>query len=285
MAAAQKADPIWGNKLYQQRARIALPILIRQAGSQEPILYSNLALEMGMPNPRNLDYVLGCIGKTIECLNEKNEQEIPPIQSLVVNKHTGLPGGGIGDFLIKDEDFSKLSLKRRRDIVQAELQRIYIYPKWHELLEALGLSEAQKDFSKIISEAANFRGTGEGEEHKKLKEYIANRPELFGINAKVETQIEYRLPSGDSLDVSFRNKSIWVAVEVKPSTAAISDITRGIFQCVKYRAVLDAVLIAENEPQNSRAVLALGGDLPEELIPLVNLLGVEFIQNVKIEEE
>lgn len=71
MAAAQKVAPIWGNKLYQQRARMALPILIRQAESQEPILYSNLALEMGMPNPRNLDYVLGCIGQTIEYLNKK----------------------------------------------------------------------------------------------------------------------------------------------------------------------------------------------------------------------
>lgn len=204
---------------------------------------------------------------------------------MVVNKRTGLPGEGIGWFLIKEEDFSKLSLKKRRDIVQAELQRIYIYPKWHELLEALGLSEAQKDFSKIISEAANFRGTGEGKEHKKLKEYIAGKPKLFGINSKVNVYIEKRLCSGDCLDVLFQNESVSLAVEVKPSTAVREDIIRGIFQCVKYRAVLDAILIATNKPQNSRAVLALGGNLPEELIPLVNLLGVEFIQNVKIEEE
>lgn len=87
MAAAQKVAPIWGNKLYQQRARMALPILIRQAEGQEPISYSNLALELGMPNPRNLSDVLGCIGETIEYLNKKKKQKIPPIQCLVVNKH------------------------------------------------------------------------------------------------------------------------------------------------------------------------------------------------------
>lgn len=55
METAQKAQPIWGSKLYQQRAQKALPILVRQAKARQSIYYSQLAQELGMPNPRNLN--------------------------------------------------------------------------------------------------------------------------------------------------------------------------------------------------------------------------------------
>ena len=54
------AELLISDKLYVQRARIALPILVRQAKNGECIFYSNLAEEIGMPNPRNLNYVLTC---------------------------------------------------------------------------------------------------------------------------------------------------------------------------------------------------------------------------------
>ena len=116
---AKIAEPISGNQLYQERARAAFPILVRQAEAGQPIFYSNLAEELGMPNPRNLNYVLGSIGRSIENLSKAWNEEIPPIQCLVVNKNTGLPGEGIGWFLIKKEDFSKLSTAKKRDIVKA----------------------------------------------------------------------------------------------------------------------------------------------------------------------
>jgi hypothetical protein len=47
-----------GNKLFQERACQALPLLVRQAKAEKPICYSDLAEELRMPNPRNLDYVL-----------------------------------------------------------------------------------------------------------------------------------------------------------------------------------------------------------------------------------
>jgi hypothetical protein len=65
---AQIAEPIAGDKLYQHRARLALPLLVRQAEAGKPIIYSDLAEELGMPNPRNLNYPLGSIGSTIENL-------------------------------------------------------------------------------------------------------------------------------------------------------------------------------------------------------------------------
>lgn len=61
MGTAQIAELISGKKLYQIRAREALPVLTRQAHSAQTIFYSDLAAELKIPNPHNLNYVLGCI--------------------------------------------------------------------------------------------------------------------------------------------------------------------------------------------------------------------------------
>ena len=78
METAQIAEPLTGNKLYQQRARKALPLLIRQAQAEEPITYENLAFELEMSNPRNLNYVLGSIGKALKNLSESWGESVPP---------------------------------------------------------------------------------------------------------------------------------------------------------------------------------------------------------------
>ena len=111
MDTAKIAAPISGDKLYQTRARKVLPILVRQAEAGTTIYYSTLAEEIGIPNPRNLNYVLGSIGTTMENLSKAWKNKVPPIQCLVVNKKTGLPGEGIGWFLVKKDDFSSLSKK------------------------------------------------------------------------------------------------------------------------------------------------------------------------------
>src|SRR4051794_25528921 len=97
---AKAAGPLFGDKLYQQRARAAFPLLVRQAEAATPIFYSALAEELGMPNARNLNYVLGCVGRAMEHLSKQWKEKVPPIQCLVVNKRTGLPGEGVGWFLV-----------------------------------------------------------------------------------------------------------------------------------------------------------------------------------------
>ncbi len=72
MNTAQISEPLIGDKLYQKRARLTLPLLVRQAKAEEPITYENLASELGMPNPRNLNYVLGSIGKAL-CQSQHGE--------------------------------------------------------------------------------------------------------------------------------------------------------------------------------------------------------------------
>ena len=102
---------ITGNKLYQIRARKALPILVRQAIAEQPIFYSDLAFELQIPNPRNLNYVLGAIGNSLKKLSGSWKIEIPLINVLVINKSNYLPGEGINWFIKDREQFEKSSTK------------------------------------------------------------------------------------------------------------------------------------------------------------------------------
>lgn len=277
-STAKIASPITGDKLYQERARAALPLLVRQAKAAKPIFYSALAQELGMPNPRNLNYILGSIGQALVRLSKHWKEKVPPIQCLVVSKATGIPGEGIGWFLVSEDDFGKLPLRRRREIVHAELEHIYSYPHWDDVLAHLDLQPVETDFTEEIARASSGFGGGESEEHKRLKEFVAMNPSVIGLPKTTHIgKTEYRLPSGDCLDISFRSKRSWIAVEVKSRTSSHQDLARGIFQCIKYQAILDAVLIAESQTSDARVLLVLEESLPESLQPLCNLLGVDVV--------
>ena len=144
---ARVAESIAGDGLYQERARRAFPLLVRQAESGRPIIYSDFAEELGMPNPRNLNYPLGSIGTTLTDLSKAWKEKIPPLQCLVVNKKSGLPGEGIAWFLNKWGDFKALPQRQKKEIVAAEHSLIYAYPRWAEVLRFLSLQPIKQDFS------------------------------------------------------------------------------------------------------------------------------------------
>jgi hypothetical protein len=53
---AKVSKQMLGGKLYQKRAQAALPLLVRQAEARVPVSYGDLADELEMPNPRNLNF-------------------------------------------------------------------------------------------------------------------------------------------------------------------------------------------------------------------------------------
>lgn len=275
---AEAAEPFFGDKLYHERARRALPLLVRQAHAQQKIYYSNLATELRMPNPRNLDYVLGSIGQALIQLAKEWDADIPAIQCLVVNKSNELPGEGVGWFIDRN-NFKNLSTKQKRIIVDSHLQQIYAYPYWKDVLSALELEPAASDMTALVEGARQVgRGGGESEHHKELKNTVAAHPEFVRLPTSVAKGVtEYLLPSGDLIDVLFRHRTHWIGVEVKSRISGVDDMSRGLFQCVKYRAVLEAYLASTDQPQNVRVVLYLDAELPASLIPLRNVLGVEVI--------
>lgn len=281
METAQTAKGLFGNKLYQQRAREALPILVRQATANQMISYSDLATELGMPNARNLNFVLGSIGQTMQQLSEEWNEEIPPINCLVCNKTTGLPGEGVGMF-VSNKNFSKLPRKQQQAIVNAQLHKVFAYPYWNKVLAHLNLTlQPVQDYSSLFEAIHNKRGVdGESQFHFNLKNYICSNPDAVGLPRNSIGKTEYSLPSGDTVDVLFQLEQEWVAVEVKSRISDASDIVRGLFQCVKYRAVIEAFQVVRGYQSSCRVLLALESKLPAKLLPIKNILGISVIEQI-----
>jgi hypothetical protein len=275
------ADVLNGNKLYLIRARKVLPYLVRQAKAGQTIYYSDLAKEVGIPNPRNLNYVLGAIGNALIQLSETSGIEIPPIQCLVVNKKDELPGEGIAGFILM-EDFLQLNKTQRSKIVTALLLKIHTFQKWDWVLIKLSLEPLKTDLINELYKAKLLRGGGESEQHKFFKEYVSKNPELIGLHKGVKHgQLEYILPSCDTIDILFEDGMQRIAVEIKSNISDTPDILRGIFQCIKYKHLIEAEQIINNQLPDSRVMLVLQGQLPHKLISVKNLLGIEVIENVK----
>jgi len=121
-----------------------------------------------------------------------------------------------------------------------------------------------------------YGGPVESDEHRRLKEYVNSHPRRFGApNGCKEGVTEKRLRSLDEIDVWFVSPGEQLAVEVKSHRSNDLDLERGIFQCVKYRAVLEAENRAGKIRSTVRACLVSERKLPNELARLAKLFDVE----------
>ena len=86
--------------------------------------------------------------------------------------------------------------------------------------------------------------------------------------------------SGDRMDVFFegissKGKECWICVEVKSKISDKHDIQRGLYQCVKYRAVMEKEILAFGIQKDVRVILALGCEFPQCLDVERRALGIE----------
>ena len=116
-----------------------------------------------------------------------------------------------------------------------------------------------------------------------LKEQVAADPRLAGVGERVvEAVVEYRLPTGDEIDVLLRTRRRIVAVEVKAAHSPEEDIARGVFQCVKYEALLNALSASVGVRDDVEAILVLAGSLTPSTRALANTLGVRVLESVGV---
>jgi hypothetical protein len=276
--AIQAKSALAGDELYQRRGRQALPILVRQARAGETIMYSDLAEELQMPNPRNLNFVLGAAGQAVDDYAERQGIRVPRLTALVVNKATGLPGEGVVDFLDRPEEFRAAPLPVRKRLLDRILFEIFTFAGWERMLREMGL----QPLPSLLTAPRPVGGTGgEGEAHRQLKEFIAAHPESIGLSRRsAPGKIEALLSSGDEVDVIFAADGNQIGIEVKAHDASESEIERGLYQCIKYSAVLQAMQKAAQATPAAEVWLALGGSLPKRLIALRNTLGVVVLEKV-----
>ena len=108
-----------GDKLYQQRARAALPILVQCAKARKTIMYKELGSVVSMTDLRSIGRVCGSVAAPLSDLQEYwDGNAIPRITNLVIRQN-GRPGAGVCGQLTGD--WEKHPTRRIRCLIGGHL--------------------------------------------------------------------------------------------------------------------------------------------------------------------
>lgn len=257
-----------------------IPVLIKWAklGLTDKT-YNDMNHALGYTKFSGIGHQLGNIDIVMKELEEETGvKDIPTLNALCKNSTTRLPSSGFS-FVYKS--YEDMTPKEKQIFVAGLNQKAIQYKHWDWVLKELGLSPAIIFTEEELHEISKpiYGSGGEGKEHKALKEYVATHPKAVGISGVNTVDTEYVLPSGDRLDVLFVLKDGGcVAVEVKPSTSPDEDVSRGVFQCVKYKAVLEAVKAVRYGNYEVETLLVCGGEMSGQNKQLAEDLGIQFIE-------
>jgi hypothetical protein len=288
-----------GQEWSHSYARKSLPVLVARAEKYRgrpdaeipDFTYGDLAAEVASRgHALPIKDALGSIGHALKALEKRPDWkfgEIPPIQLMVWSSGKGSPGDSAFSFInISRQAVEKMTPGDRRFAARQVRDKILNYPHWREVLAKLRLKPPTLDLPEIREVTAELeasRGGPESEAHKRLKHYIGSHYQLIGVRGKFAASFEVILLSGDKADVMLDNAASCerICIEVKSHISLDSDIIRGIFQCVKYRALLAAQEKYElkrsptHQPRKLRTFLVTERELPDDLKELSDILDMK----------
>jgi hypothetical protein len=288
LAQSDAEEPAVGNLSNEAYASVCIPLLIAHVLRQQDevlhtLTYTELAALLGrrdkhgQPYPRGLGKVLG---RAMELIDQVAERvgAVPYLTTIVVLKSDsgeGVPGDGVCE---RWHGYPSMSMEEKRaKVLREQVEILRFGSRWNEVLAALGM----QPIDATIARNPPFSGFGGGESdaHKKLKAYVRTHPEQFGADATWEAFEEYALRSADTVDVFFKSPSVWIGVEVKSavSDGVDGDYQRGLFQVVKYEALLNAQARADQLPimPTIKVLLVLESSLPAALRTIADTLEIE----------
>ena len=285
-----------GNGWTKDTARNMLPLLVWCAENKKKITYGQLDKEIQRrrlgdhANVVVYGHPAGTIGNALLETEQETGKKIPPLNVLVVNAKSGIPGSGCDYYLktyLDDKPKEELTVEQRKAMSEEIMEEVWQFDDWKSLLSSYGLHPLQGDIPALHSEKLQKRkanksgwsGEPESESHRLLKEWVAKNPQI--LKSKISFRAghtEWLFASADRVDVMFENKEGCLAVEVKSEISNDADLERGIYQCVKYQALLRAELKANGLIPNGIAVLVTVRQLPLQLQELADLLSVKIIK-------
>jgi hypothetical protein len=121
----------------------------------------------------------------------------------------------------------------------------------------------------------------ESPEPKALKLYIAAHPEVIGLPKGTKYELEKTLGSGDRADVCFSIKDKFVIAEIKSEISPEDDIRKGVFQGIKYRAIIRAHQKLKRVIPNGEAVLVVGKKMSPKARQLADDLSVKCFDGIR----
>ena len=207
--------------------------------------------------------------------------DCPPVNVLLVRQDDRLPGKGVGGYMAKYLNNPRLKSKGFRDENRKQWQSacdeiataVYAFNGWGQIYaEAFGERLPDLVPSAEGSEKDGIRNArgGEGPNHEALRLWVKKHPrKIRQAYASFRTDTEVVLDSADRVDVVYYGPDSTVVIEVKSSDSNDTDLRRGVFQCIKYRAVMAAMDI-RLKPR-IEALLVTQRKLPSDLRPLLRL--------------
>jgi hypothetical protein len=193
------------------------------------------------------------------------EPDAPLINVLVVNQKDRQPSSGAGGFMayrfgeprLDHEDAKQKYPELWERTFRRAAGEVYSYTEaqWSSLFTRvfgtqLGSERIERDRKKRhegtekdgIPTGRKYGPGGEGPFHKSLRLWVKENPRAIKAaftDASTETEVD--LDSGDRVDVVYKLADRIVVLEVKSRISDEIDLRRGVFQCVKYRAVRKAM--------------------------------------------
>ena len=211
----------------------------------------------------------------------------PLLNVLLVQQYTKLPSDGAGGFLadrfnepLRREDNAKDNHPELwQRIFDKAAGEVYATPKakWQQLFKAAygkplrgsKINESrEKGRTGSEDDGLRYGRCGEGPNHEALRLWVCANPGRIRrqfVNATTETEVT--LASADRVDAVFKLKDQLIAIEVKSRDSNLIDLHRGVYQCIKYRAVLDAMNILKAD--SIIAMLVTETELPGEIKALL----------------
>jgi len=288
-------ESLLGDSWTTITARHALPIVVWCAKNGRSITYGQLDSEIvtrGLGHhvmAVQYGHPAGAIGDALLELEPRWKKRIPPLNAIIVNAKDRMPGKGVNYYLkhyfkVK-KGTSKIGAGQRQAVVEEIQADVFAFKHWDRVLQECelkkiqgGVSTDSEDSDVAPPKRGGWSGEPESEEHRTLKEYVASNPSLIGLpHSAAKGRTEYLFASADSADVVFTAPQHVVGVEVKSRISNDADLNRGLFQAVKYQALLRAEQKACLSPPTATAVLVTERPLPLKLRNLSKVLGIEVI--------
>lgn len=274
---------------HQKCAKVILNFLVNRIknfnGGDKYITYGELAKAIDYPEPYIGSVFAKRIGKTLGVMGYMfNDmviagQQVPLIQAMVVSKSKKLPGDGIKEF---NETYPSLSDEKKKDFLYAELAKIFQFgDRWNEVLRRLDIiPEETENYINGENKRYNPYGSEGSPEHRRLRDFIAINPSIINLSKELTGNIEYPLKSGDKIDVVFEEEGLIIGVEVKSRRSGNDDLERGLFQCIKYSAVLKAEEIVNKRNRVCKSILVIEGSLNSKQNRIKEMLGIDVIEGI-----
>lgn len=266
---------------------VAMEFLIAAARSGQPVTYQrladHLAARLGKASISARHIGPWIAGPLMDFLLAKVDPKAPLINLLVVRGDNKKPGDGAEHYL-KDrfKPRGRMSSLEQDVFAQEALNQIRAYHAWDDLFHrafgrplALDVESASETELDGQGDNPRYGGLPESQEHKALKLFVCNNPHVLNIGLKNAVgAVERRLLSGDEMDVEFVQGPRRVGIEVKSLVSNRADHLRGIYQCVKYRAVMVAESGFDEAEAQCESVLVTETPLSRELAALAARLKV-----------